>query len=98
MNVLLFAWEEKPNNGIYNLGTGKARSFNDLAHAIFASLNKEPQIEYIPTPTDIRDTYQYYTQATMEKLISAGYSKKFYSLEEGINDYVINYLKPNLYL
>ena len=98
LNVLLFAWEEKPNNGIYNLGTGKARSFNDLAHAIFASLNKEPQIEYIPTPTDIRDTYQYYTQATMEKLISAGYSKKFYSLEEGINDYVINYLKPNLYL
>jgi len=98
LSALLFAWQEKPANGIYNLGTGIARSFNDLAHAIFASLNKQPQIEYIPTPIDIRDTYQYYTQATMQKLKESGYKNAFYSLEKGVDDYVKNYLKPNLYL
>jgi ADP-L-glycero-D-manno-heptose 6-epimerase len=98
LSVLLFAWQEKPTNGIYNLGTGIARSFNDLAYAIFASLNKQPQIEYIPTPIDIRDTYQYYTQAAMQKLKEAGYKKEFYRLEQGVDDYVKNYLKPNLYL
>jgi ADP-L-glycero-D-manno-heptose 6-epimerase len=96
--VLLFAWQEKPANGIYNLGTGIARSFNDLALAIFAALNKQPQIEYIPTPIDIRDTYQYYTQATMQKLREAGYKNPFSSLEKGVDDYVKNYLQPNLFL
>jgi ADP-L-glycero-D-manno-heptose 6-epimerase len=98
LQVLLFAWQEKPANGIYNLGTGIARSFNDLALAIFAALNKQPQIEYIPTPIDIRDTYQYYTQATMQKLREAGYKNPFSSLEKGVDDYVKNYLQPNLFL
>lgn len=98
LSVLLFAWQSKPENGIYNLGTGVARTFNDLANAIFTALSKEASITYIPTPLDIRDTYQYYTQATMQKLKEAGYNKPFFSLEAGVDDYVKNYLQPNLFM
>jgi len=80
---------------IYNLGTGKARSFNDLAKATFAGLDLQPQIEYIDIPGDIRDKYQYFTEANMDKLEAAGYSKEFYSLEKGVDDYVRNYLAKN---
>jgi ADP-L-glycero-D-manno-heptose 6-epimerase len=79
-------------NGLYNLGTGKARSFEDLAKATFSGLDKEAKIEFIPMPEDIRDKYQYFTEANMQKLKDAGYSDSFYSLEEGVNDYVRNYL------
>jgi ADP-L-glycero-D-manno-heptose 6-epimerase len=97
IDVCIFLMEHRKNSGIYNLGTGKARSFNDLAKATFSALNKEPQINYIDTPLDIRDKYQYYTQANMSKLRSIGYTKEFFTLEEGVKDYVQNYLAKNLY-
>lgn len=79
-------------SGLYNAGTGKARTFNDLVKAIYSALEKEPVIEYIDTPVDIRDKYQYFTEADMNKLKKAGYSKGFYSLEQGVKDYVKNFL------
>ncbi len=85
------------NNGIYNLGTGKARTFNDLASAIFNTLKMPVKINYIDTPIDIREAYQYFTEATMQKLIAAGYQEKFYSIEDGIEDYVKNYLETASY-
>lgn len=84
-------------SGLYNLGTGTARSFNDLVKATYAGLDRQPVIEYIDMPADIRDKYQYFTEASMDKLINAGYTGKFYSLEEGVDDYVRNYLNKNLY-
>jgi ADP-L-glycero-D-manno-heptose 6-epimerase len=79
-------------SGLYNLGTGKARSFIDLVNATFKGLDKQPNIEFIDMPEDIRDKYQYFTEANMQKLQAAGYNEKFYSLEEGVDDYVRNYL------
>jgi len=84
-------------SGLYNLGTGKARSFEDLAKAVFAGVGKQPVIKYIDMPEDIRDKYQYFTEADMEKLRSAGYKEPFYSLEKGVADYVKNYLSPHNY-
>ena len=82
-------------SAIYNLGTGKARSFNDLVKATFAGLDLQPKIEFIDMPEDIRDKYQYFTEASMDKLKAAGYNKDFYSLENGVDDYVRNYLSKN---
>ncbi|MBK8520463.1 MAG: ADP-glyceromanno-heptose 6-epimerase [Ferruginibacter sp.] len=82
-------------SAIYNLGTGKARSFNDLVKATFAGLDLQPNIEFIDMPEDIRDKYQYFTEASMDKLRAAGYTKDFYSLENGVDDYVRNYLDKN---
>jgi ADP-L-glycero-D-manno-heptose 6-epimerase len=79
-------------NGIYNLGTGKARSFYDLAKATFRGLDREPDILFIDMPEDIREKYQYFTEAVMQKLRGAGYTDSFYTLEEGVDDYVRNYL------
>jgi len=87
-------WNPK-KNGIYNLGTGKARTFDDLVKATFAALDMQPNIVYIDMPEDIRNKYQYYTQANMSKLHSAGYTNDFYSLEEGVGRYVRNYLSQN---
>lgn len=98
VNVIWFLFSTKIKNGIYNLGSGKARTFLDLANATFKALNIEPNIEFIETPIDIRDKYQYFTEANMNKLISAGYSKKFTSLEDGVNDYVTNYLLKGIYM
>lgn len=92
MNVLYFWLHHRKDNGIYNLGSGTARTFNDLGNAVFNSLGIEPAIEYIDTPIDIRDKYQYYTEANMAKLKSVGYDIPFHSLEEGTVDYVQNYL------
>jgi ADP-L-glycero-D-manno-heptose 6-epimerase len=97
IDVCIFLMEHRKNSGIYNLGTGKARSFNDLGVATFQALGLRPTIEYIDTPTDIRDKYQYFTEATMQKLRSIGYYKPFTSLEEGVEDYVQNYLVKQLY-
>lgn len=82
-------------SAIYNLGSGKARTFSDLAKNVFSALGKKPEIEFIDTPADIRDKYQYFTEAKMEKLKNAGCDVKFHSLEEGIADYVTNYLQQN---
>ena len=89
-------WAGK-KNGIYNLGTGKARSFYDLASSTFKGLDLTPDIMFIDMPEDIRDKYQYFTEANMAKLHKAGYSEKFYSLEDGIEDYVRNYLVKGAY-
>jgi len=97
VDVLCFMMEKLPSNGLYNLGTGKARAFLHLAQATFAALNTKENIEFIDTPIDIRDKYQYFTEANMNKLISAGYSKPFTTLEEGVKDYVQNYLNAKNY-
>lgn len=78
--------------GLYNLGTGTARSFEDLVKSTFAGLDLSAKIEYIDMPLDIRDKYQYFTEANMQKLKDAGYNKSFYSLEDGVGDYVRNFL------
>lgn len=87
-------WE----NGLYNLGTGQARSFEDLVKNTFHALDLTPKIEFIDMPEDIRDKYQYFTEADMSKLKNAGYPHSFYSLEEGVEDYVRNYLSQNKYI
>lgn len=92
VDVIWFLMNHKTDSGIYNLGTGHARSFLDLATAVFNALNLPVNIQYIDTPLDIRDKYQYFTQANMAKLRSIGYSKPFYSLESGIEEYVQGYL------
>ncbi|MFC4233184.1 ADP-glyceromanno-heptose 6-epimerase [Parasediminibacterium paludis] len=84
--------EFKLNSGIYNLGTGQARSFLDLAVATFRGLDLDPRIKFVDMPIDLRDKYQYFTEANMAKLTEAGYTIPFYSLEEGVDDYVRHYL------
>lgn len=97
VNVCYFLRDQGPKSGLYNLGCGKARTFRDLAVSTFKAMNREVDISYIDTPEDIRDKYQYYTEANINKLISAGYSDGFHSLEEGIKDYVQNYLIDHKY-
>lgn len=97
LNVILFWYKHQNNSGIYNLGTGQARTFLDLAKSVFAALNLDDNIGFIPTPEDIRDKYQYYTQAEMQRTLDAGYDLGFTSLEDGIKDYVQNYLLKNEY-
>jgi ADP-L-glycero-D-manno-heptose 6-epimerase len=84
-------------SGIYNVGTGNARSFNDLVKATFSGMDIETKIEYINMPEDIRNTYQYYTQAEMQKIKDAGYNEAFFSLEKGVEDYVRHYLSAKNY-
>lgn len=98
VNVLYFLMHHRKDSGIYNLGTGKARTFLDLASNTFHAMNAPISISFIPTPEDIREKYQYFTEASMQKLRSIGYSLDFYILEEGVEDYVKNYLIPNKYL
>ena len=86
---------EALQSGLYNLGTGKARSFYDLAANTFKAMGKDVNIEFIDIPEDIRDKYQYFTEANMTKLREAGYDKEFTSLEDGVMDYVRNYLMRN---
>lgn len=97
VDVLHFLFKKQPASGIYNLGTGKARTFLDLTKATFKAMEVEPAISFVDTPEDIRDTYQYFTEADMQKLKAAGYTKAFTTLEDGVNDYVGNYLKENKY-
>ncbi len=98
VNVCYWLMHHRKNSGIYNLGSGKARTFLDLTRNVFKAVNKREDIEFIDTPADIRDTYQYFTEATMNKLKSIGYSTSFYSLEDGVEDYVKNYLNENKFL
>ncbi|MFN3403650.1 MAG: ADP-glyceromanno-heptose 6-epimerase [Cytophagaceae bacterium] len=97
VEVITFLMHHRKNSGIYNLGSGKARTFLDLVKNTFKAMGKQEQIEFIDTPADIRDKYQYFTEANMKKLISIGYNKPFHTLEEGIEDYVKNYLSPKKY-
>lgn len=92
VEVCYFLMHHRKNSGIYNLGSGQARTFNDLAKAVFNNLELPEDISYIDTPEDIRDKYQYFTEAKMDKIRSIGYDKPFTSLEEGVKSYVA-YLK-----
>jgi ADP-L-glycero-D-manno-heptose 6-epimerase len=86
-------------SGVFNLGTGQARSFRDLAQAVFDALGREPRIVYIDTPEAIREKYQYFTQARMQRLRDSGYAAPFTSLEAGVGDYIAGYLsRPDPYL
>ena len=96
VDVCYFLMHHRKNSGIYNLGSGKARTFLDLTKTVFKALNKKEVIEFIDTPLDIRDKYQYFTEANMNKLKNIGYTKPFHSLEEGATDYVQNYLTRGL--
>lgn len=90
--VMYFFYQHQQDSGIYNLGTGTARTFLDLANSTFSAMNLSPDITWIEIPEDIRDKYQYFTEANMNKLKSIGYGRAFYSLEDGIKDYVQQYL------
>ncbi|MHB2149403.1 ADP-glyceromanno-heptose 6-epimerase [Calditrichota bacterium LG25] len=92
LEVILFFLQNPDKNGLFNVGSGKARSFLDLAKATFAAMDKKPNIVFFDMPEHLRDRYQYFTEARIEKLRKAGYQKEFDSLERGIEDYVQNYL------
>lgn len=94
-NVIFWLMKERKKSGLYNLGSGKARTFLDLTRAVFNALEKPESISFIDTPADIRDKYQYFTEADMSKLKSTGYPDDFHSLERGIQDYVKHYLTKN---
>lgn len=91
-SVCLFLMNHRKDSGIYNLGSGTARTFLDLVKNTFQAMKKPEKIKFIDTPIDIRDKYQYFTEANMNKLISIGYTNPFTTLEEGVKDYVENYL------
>ncbi|MFT7592476.1 MAG: ADP-L-glycero-D-manno-heptose 6-epimerase [bacterium] len=97
ISVMMFWYGHKTGSGVYNLGTGQPKTFNDLANATFKAMGLEPSIEYIPTPKDIRDKYQYYTKAEMARTLRQGYTIGFTSFDSAIEDYVINYLKQDAY-
>ena len=97
VNVCLFLMENQPESGIYNLGSGTARTFLDLAKNTFINMEVTENISFIDTPEDIRDKYQYFTEADMSKLISQGYDTPFHTLEQGVQDYVSSYLLSNKY-
>lgn len=96
--MTLFFLERQEIGGIFNVGSGKARNWNDLAKALFASMNVQENIEYIEMPAEIRNQYQYYTCSDTQKIRDAGYSNPIMSLEEGIEDYVKEYLIPGKHL
>jgi ADP-L-glycero-D-manno-heptose 6-epimerase len=98
LKVLTFFMENRKNSGLYNLGTGKARTFQDLVMPIFLALNEMPQIDFVDIPQDIREKYQYFTCADMDRLIKAGYNEGFYELEDAVADYLGNYLMAGNYM
>ncbi|MEJ8758278.1 ADP-glyceromanno-heptose 6-epimerase [Pontibacter sp. H259] len=97
VEVCMFLMHHRKNSGIYNLGSGQARTFMALALNTFEAMGVTPNIDFMDTPENLRDNYQYFTEANMSKLRSIGYDKPFYSLEEGVKDYVQNYLIPGKY-
>ncbi len=94
-DVIIFFMEERRQSGIFNVGTGKSRSFKDLAISTFRAMNAEPHIKFVDTPLKIRGKYQYYTKANISKLRNIGYTKPFTELEAGVREYVTNYLVEN---
>ena len=97
VDVCYFLMDHRKDSGIYNLGSGQARTFKDLVTSTFHAMQIEPDIDFIDTPVDIRDKYQYFTEASMDKLRGIGYDQPFHSLEEGIEDYVVQYLSTGTY-
>lgn len=97
VEVCMFLMQHRKNSGIYNLGSGKARTFMALALNTFDAMGVEPNIDFMDTPENLRDNYQYFTEANMSKLRSIGYNREFYTLEEGVKDYVQNYLMEEKY-
>ena len=97
ISVIHWLMKQKVENGLYNLGSGQARTFLDLVRSVFQHLDIKESISFIDTPEDIREKYQYFTEADMSKLKNAGYRSKFHSLEEGVKEYVQNYLSQNNY-
>lgn len=93
IDVIVQLVEKRSANGIFNLGSGRARSWNDLARSVFSALGKEANIDYIDMPAQLAGSYQYFTEAEITKLVSAGITLNKTSLEEGVGDYVANYLK-----
>ena len=93
VEVLWWLLEHPEANGIFNLGTARSRTWNDLIRAVFSAMNREPRIEYFDMPPEVRDQYQYFTEAKMDKLRSAGCPAAFRSLEEAVRDYVANHLR-----
>lgn len=98
VDMTLFFMDHKNKNGLYNVGSGRARTWNDLVTALFNALDKPVNIEYIDLPEYLADKYQYFTEAKLDKIKKAGYTKNISSLEEGVTDYVKNYLVPDKYL
>jgi ADP-L-glycero-D-manno-heptose 6-epimerase len=98
VDMTLFFMDRKNKNGLYNVGSGKARTWNDLVTALFKSLGKPVNIEYIDLPEHLADKYQYFTEAKLDKIKKAGYTQNISSLEEGVADYIKNYLVSNKYL
>ncbi len=98
VDVLVYFMQNRKKSGLYNLGTGQARAFLDLANAVFTALGKERVIEFIDTPEDIRDKYQYFTEANMQKVREYGYLSPFHSLEDGVKEYVQDFLEQGKYL
>ena len=98
VNMTLFFYDNPDVNGIYNVGTGNARSWNDLAKAVFAAMGKEPKIEYIDMPEHLKGKYQYFTQADISKIKYAGYENPITTMEDAVKDYVQNYLAKGEYL
>jgi ADP-L-glycero-D-manno-heptose 6-epimerase len=97
VDVCIFLMYLRRHPGLYNLGSGRARTFLDLAKSTFSAMQLDPDIEFVDTPADIRDKYQYFTEANMAKLRGIGYTRPFYELEEGVKDYVKHYLSRSLY-
>ncbi len=98
VDMMLFFYDNPQLSGLFNIGTGKARTWNDLVKAVFAAMGKEPNIEYIEMPESIRNQYQYYTCADITNLHKAGYDKETTPLEDAIKDYVQSYLQKDGYL
>ena len=98
VDMTLFFYDNPQISGLFNIGTGKARSWNDLVKAVFAAMNKKPNIEYIEMPESIRNQYQYYTEADITSLLKAGFDKEIITLEDAVKDYVQNYLQTKRYL
>lgn len=97
VDVMYWLMRHRQNPGIYNLGTGKSKTFLDLTHAVFKAMGEKPKISFIDTPVDIREKYQYFTEAKMTKLQSIGYDKRFRPLEAGVEDYIQQYLANTNY-
>ena len=98
VEMTLFFYDNPQISGLFNIGTGKARSWNDLVKAVFAAMNKKPDIEYIEMPESLRNQYQYYTEADISNLRKAGFDKEITTIENAVKDYIQNYLQNNRYL
>jgi len=96
--MTLYFWEHPDKNGIFNIGTGKAQTWIELVTALFNALSKPVKIDFVDMPEDIREKYQYFTEANLTKLKQAGYDKSISNVENGVNDYVKNYLLKESYL